>query len=240
MNKCLDHINAFYQLTLYTSPVGSPAINYLYARGFTDETIKKFSIGFSPNQLVDYRGMDVLRYSDLSSLEKLQHIFPTTAGQYIDKFKGRITFPLINTNDNTLGFAARSIKGELPKYLNSAESSVYHKAKCLFGLQLAAPHIYDHDYAILCEGYTDVMAFHQIGKQMAVAAGGTYATKHQLALIGRYTNNIFLAFDADDAGDGVTGRTTQAAKEMGFNIAHLTMGRGEDPAEHILGKPATI
>lgn len=240
MSRSLDKISEFYQLSLYTSPVGSKALNYLYARGFTDETIKEFRVGFSPEQSIDYRSLDILKYSDLSSLEDLQHLFPSKGGTYIDRFKGRITFPLINTSGATLGFAARDINGSLPKYLNSAESSVYHKAKCLFGLQLAAPFIYDADYAILCEGYTDAMAFHQVGKRMAVAAGGTYATKHQLALIGRYTNNIFLAFDADEAGDGVTGRTTQAAKEMGFNVAYITMGRGEDPAERLLGKPTII
>jgi DNA primase len=146
----------------------------------------------------------------------------------------------VDSSGATLGFAAREINGERPKYVNSAESSVYHKARCLYGLQIAAPYIYDADYAILCEGYTDAMAFHQVGKKMAVAAGGTYATDHQLALIGRYTNKVFLAFDADEAGDGVTNRTTATAKSMGFEVAYITMKRGEDPAEHLLGKSTII
>ena len=232
----LDRISRFYQRVLFESPLGESALSYLHDRGFTDEILKGFEVGYSPEVIVDYVSIKALNYSDLNKLEDLEHLFPLKGGVYKDKFNGRITFPLKTVGGRTLGFAAREINGELPKYLNSTESSEYHKARCLYGIQLAAESIYDSNYAILCEGYTDAKAFHQVGKTMAVACGGTYATDHQLAIIARYTKNLALAFDADDAGDGVTDQTTILAKKMGFKVAHLETERGKDPAEVLLSK----
>jgi len=230
----LDRISTFYRKVLFESPLGAPALEYLRSRGFTDETIRNFDVGFSPSPIVDYKAIGALSYSDITKLEDIEHLFSLKGSSYGDKFNGRVTFPLKSPSGSTLGFAAREIDGSLPKYLNSAESSEYHKARCLYGLQLACESMYDNNYAILCEGYTDAMAFHQIGKDMAIACGGTYATAHQLALIGRYTKNLALAFDADDAGDGVTGQTTILARSMGFRVALLETVRGKDPAEVIL------
>jgi DNA primase len=207
----------------------------LYDRGFTDETIQGFEVGFSPDAVVDYLAIGALNYSDLTSLAELEHLFQQKNKAYSDKFRNRITFPLKNANGQALGFAAREIDGSMPKYLNSAESGVYQKSRCLYGLQLAAPHMYGADYAILCEGYTDAMAFHQTGHKMAVACGGTYATKQQLSMIGRYTNKLYLSFDADEAGDGVTNRTSDLARSMGFRVGFIDMERGKDPAEALLG-----
>jgi len=236
MSSSLDRVSQFYHKVLFESPLGKQAIEYLYERGFTRETLEYFEVGFSPDILIDYLSIEALSYSDLTNLEDIEHLFKLKSGAHADKFKGRITFPLKSVANRTLGFAAREINGEHPKYLNSTESSEYHKARCLYGLQLASDSIYDSNYAILCEGYTDAMAFHQIGKTMAIACGGTYATQHQLALIGRYTKNLALAFDADEAGDGVTDKTTALAKSMGFRVAHLETERGKDPAEAILSK----
>lgn len=229
----LNNISDFYNRVLFESPLGSEARGYLESRGFTDESLFLFSVGFSPPVNIDYIQIKALKYSDIAGLLDVKHLF-SNEKYYSDRFKGRITFPLIDTNGKVLGFAARSINGDLPKYLNSAESTVYSKSRCLFGLNIAAEHIFNSNYAILCEGYTDAIAFHQSGKPQAVACGGTYATAAQLSLIGRYTRNIILAFDADDAGDSVTSKTAQLASNMGFKIRYLEMERGKDPAEVLL------
>lgn len=215
--------------------MGQEAYAYLSERGFTDEIIKEYGVGFSPNAVIDYLKVDALNYSDLVTLTDIEHLFQQKNGAYSDRFKGRITFPLVDVSGSTLGFAARQIDGTLPKYLNSSESEVYQKSRCLYGIQLAAEHIFRKDYAILCEGYTDAMAFRQLGHKMAVACGGTYATKHQLAIIGRYTRNLYLAFDSDEAGEGVTVRTDDLARSMGFNVGFIEIEEGKDPAEALLG-----
>jgi DNA primase len=236
MTTPLDRVSSFYQRVLFESPLGKSALDYLYERGFTDETLKAYEVGFSPSAVVDYIAIKALSFSDLTKLEDIEHLFKLKNGSFQDKFSGRITFPLKTCSNRTLGFAAREIDGTLPKYLNSTESSEYHKARCLYGIQVATEAIFDSNYAILCEGYTDAMAFHQVGQTMAVACGGTHATQYQLALIGRYTMNLVLAFDADDAGDGVTDQTTALAKKMGFKVARLDTERGKDPAEVLLSK----
>jgi len=235
VSRSLDKIAQFYQKVLFESPLGKDALDYLHSRRFTDETLREFEVGFCPDVVIDYLGLGALNYSDLINLVDLEHLFQQKNKAYSDRFHGRVMFPLKNTNGDTLGFAARSLGGAAQKYLNSAESEAYQKSRCLYGLQLAAKSIYEQDYAILGEGYTDAMAFRQVGKHNAVACGGTYATKQQLALIGRYTRNIYLAFDSDEAGDGVTLRTTDLAKSMGFRVGFLEIERGKDPAEALLG-----
>lgn len=232
--QALNNISEFYSKVLHESHLATEALDYLLNRGFKKSTLVDFNVGYSPDILLDYIKLDALKYSDISKLEDIKHLFKLQNGLYSDRFKGRITFPLVNSANQTTGFAARSVNGDLPKYLNSSESHVYSKSRCLFGLQLAYPAMYDSNYAILCEGYTDAMAFHQSGKPQAVACGGTYATSHQLALIARYTKNLILAFDADDAGDGATSKTFNLARSMGFTVRLLQLKRGKDPAEALL------
>lgn len=235
MSKSLNKISEFYVKVLKDSPLSKDANEYLNSRNFTPETLAEFGVGYSPPRVVDYLALGALTYSDINNLTNLGHLFEQKNKAYSDKFYGRIVFPLRNTAGQVLGFAAREIDGSMPKYLNSAESDIYHKSRCLYGLDLAAPHMYRNNYAILCEGYTDAMAFHQVGHKMAVACGGTHATRQQLILIGRYTNRIFLSFDSDIAGDKVTARTLDLAKSMGFKVGHIEIERGKDPAEVLLG-----
>lgn len=235
MTKALDRVSAFYSKVLRESPLGEQAYGYLKDRGFTDDTLEEFEVGFSPNVVVDYLALDALNYSDLAALTELEHLFQQKNKAYSDRFSGRITFPLKNTSGSTLGFAAREIDGSVPKYLNSSESAVYQKSRCLYGIQLAAEPIYEADFAILCEGYTDAMAFRQTGHTAAVACGGTYATSHQLAMIARYTKKLYLAFDSDEAGEGVTMRTNDLARSMGFSVGFIEIEQGKDPAEALLG-----
>lgn len=238
--SALDSITAFYQKVLFESPQGSEALEYLRGRGFSDEIIQEYDVGFCPRIPVNYTKGGWLTYSELDALVEYKHLFKGQKSNYTDKFAGRIMFPVKNAVGQVTGFAARTITDELPKYLNSAESDAYRKSRILFGMDLAKEAIFDADKAILCEGYTDAMAFRQAGHTMAIACGGTYATKHQLAQIARYTSNIYLAFDADEAGDGVTENTRAFAKEMGLKVGNIKIPRGKDPADVLLKQRGII
>lgn len=203
-------------------------------RHFSEETLRLYGVGYVPKSKIDYVKHKFLTPSELDRLVELKHLYRTGKGQYTDKFAGRLMFPVRDSRGKVLGFAGRSVYGELPKYDNSAESTAYHKARCVYGLDLAKKYIYSADKAVFCEGYTDAMAFYQTGVKNAVAAGGTHATKQQLALIARYTENIYLAFDADDAGGTAQSRTEQYARDMGLRVGKVNLPEGKDPADVLL------
>jgi len=238
--SALDSITEFYHRVLLETPAGKSGLDNLIGRGFNEATIKQFDVGFCPSGIVDYTKNGYITFSELEALIDFKHMFKGRNGKYLDKFSGRLMFPVKNSLGEVTGFAARTITNELPKYLNSAESPAYRKSRSLFGLDLAKEAIYDADRAIICEGYTDAMAFHQVGVTIAVACGGTYATKFQLAQIARYTSNIYLAFDADEAGDGVTQNTRGFAQEMGLKVGDIEIPRGKDPADVLLNQTGII
>jgi len=238
--SALDSITEFYHQVLLDTPAGKVGLDYLLERGFNTDTISQFDVGFCPSGVVEYTKNGYITFSELEALLEFKHLFKGRSGKYLDKFSGRLMFPVKNSLGDVTGFAARTITNELPKYLNSAESSAYRKSRSLFGLDLAKDAIYDADRAIICEGYTDAMAFHQVGIKFAVACGGTYATKFQIAQIARYTSNIYLAFDADEAGDGVTQSTRGFAQEMGLKVGDIKIPRGKDPADVLLNQTGII
>jgi len=234
MCHALDKISKLYTKVLLESPSAEQALGYVKDRGFTDDIITKFGIGYCPTSRVDYIKHEFLTYTDIDKLIDIKHLFKVGKNHHSDRFSGRLMFPVRNPIGSVIGFAARTVTGELPKYLNSSESEVYRKAHMLFGLDLAKESIYSANKAIICEGYTDAMAFHQCGITIAVACGGTHATKHQIAQIARYTNNIYLAFDSDTAGEAVTNNTYRLIKEMGLNVGKIDIPQGKDPAEVLL------
>ena len=238
--SALDSISEFYHRVLIEAPAGKDSLEYLLSRGFSEDTIKQFGVGFCPKLPINYTKEGYLTFSEIELLIEYKHLFKGRRGTYLDKFAGRLMFPVRNGLGDVKGFAARTITDELPKYLNSAESVSYRKSRSLFGLNLAKEAIYDANKAILCEGYTDAMAFHQTGTKFAIACGGTYATKLQIAQIARYTSNIYLAFVADDAGDGVTQSTRGFAKEMGLKVGDIKIPRGKDPADVLLKQTGII
>lgn len=240
MSRYLNSISEFYQKVLLESPAGEPALKYLKGRGFTDETIRNFGVGFSPRTAVSYVTKGYLTYTELDTLVEVEHLFNSAQGVCADRFANRVTFPVTDSLGRVHGFAARAMSAVPQKYLNSAESRLYKKSEALFGFSLAFDSMYDKDRAIICEGYTDAMAFHQVGFTEAVAIGGTYASKTQLSKVARYTDNVYLAFDADDAGAEVTNRTVDLANSMGLNVKTLPIPEGKDPAEHLLESSGRI
>lgn len=240
MTTAFTRIAAFYTKVLLEAPVAEQAREYLFGRGFTQETIEQFGVGYSPSGRIDYLKHQYLPPSAIEILVDAGHLYPKGSDTYEDRFAGRITFPFTDSTGTVTGFAARTLGNDPPKYLNSSSSKYFIKAKNIFGLHLAKESIYKADKVVLCEGYTDAMAFHQRGITNAVAVGGTYATKHHLAVIARYTNKFYLAFDSDEAGEQVTDRTKVLIKEMGMTYGLMNLPKGKDPADVLLAAEVTL
>lgn len=192
----------FYQNLLLSSNVGKKAYQYLRGRGYTDETIKTFLLGYAPE------GWEVFTSYALKKGYKKEELLEAglvvasekKEGEVYDRFRGRVIFPILDLQGRTVGFGGRVLKEEQPKYLNSPETPIYHKGKALYALNWAKPHIASSEQAIIVEGYTDVISLHQSGFKDAVATLGTALTADHLRLLSRFAEKVILIFDADVAG----------------------------------------
>lgn len=221
----------FFHNTLLHSDEGK-AIGYSYfkERGFTHETIKKFSLGYSPET------WDALTNEALGKGYKLEFLESTgltipREDRPFDRFKGRVMFPIQSMSGRTLGFGGRILGNDkkVAKYLNSPESDIYHKSKVLYGIFHAKQAIAKQDNCYLVEGYTDVIQFHQSGIENVVASSGTALTPDQIRLINRLTKNITVLFDGDAAGLRASVRGIDLILEEGMNVKVCTFPDGDDP-----------
>lgn len=208
------------------------AIGYSYfkERGFTNETIKKFELGYSPDT------WDALTKEALGKGYKLEYLEKTgltivKEDKQFDRFKGRVMFPIQSMSGRTLGFGGRILGNDkkAAKYMNSPESDIYHKSKVLYGIFYAKQSIAKLDNCYLVEGYTDVIQFHQAGIENVVASSGTALTSDQIRLINRLTKNITVLFDGDAAGLRASIRGIDLILEEGMNVKVCTFPQGEDP-----------
>jgi DNA primase len=212
-------------------------LSYFKERGFTDETIKKFQLGYSPDQK-DAFTQEALKQG--YKLEFLEKTGLTVTGEnnngdayQVDRFRGRVMFPVQNLSGNVIGFGGRIVGNDpekkLAKYLNSPESEIYNKSKTLYGIYFARTVIAKKDECILVEGYTDVMSMHQSGIENVVASSGTSLTVEQIQLIKRFTNNILVIYDGDSAGIKASFRGINMILEHGLNVKVLLLPDGDDP-----------
>ncbi|THD31675.1 DNA primase [uncultured Flavobacterium sp.] len=208
------------------------AIGYSYfkERGFTNETIRKFELGYSPDT------WDALTKEALGKGYKLEYLEKTgltivKEDKQFDRFKGRVMFPIQSMSGRTLGFGGRILGNDkkAAKYMNSPESDIYHKSKVLYGIFYAKQSIAKLDNCYLVEGYTDVIQFHQAGIENVVASSGTALTSDQIRLINRLTKNITVLFDGDAAGLRASIRGIDLILEEGMNVKVCTFPQGEDP-----------
>ncbi len=208
------------------------AIGYSYfkERGFTNETIRKFELGYSPET------WDALTKEALGKGYKLEYLEKTgltivKEDKQFDRFKGRVMFPIQSMSGRTLGFGGRILGNDkkAAKYMNSPESDIYHKSKVLYGIFYAKQSIAKLDNCYLVEGYTDVIQFHQAGIENVVASSGTALTSDQIRLINRLTKNITVLFDGDAAGLRASIRGIDLILEEGMNVKVCTFPQGEDP-----------
>ena len=230
----------FYHFVLTKHSQGKVALNYLKDRGISSKTIEEFNIGFSPSSSKSL--LNLFKKKGFSEYEILETGTFGKKGSYIyDRFRQRLTFPLIDHRDRIVGFSGRvlpnSTNQNLAKYINSPETPVYHKGSMFFGLNLSKKDIRDKDQAIIVEGEFDLISPYQAGFKNIVALKGTAFTQDQLNLIKRYTTNLLLSLDSDFAGANAARKSIQLADSMGFDIKVLDLGDYKDPDDAIKADP---
>jgi len=216
---------------LQNTPEGqSVGMTYFRERGFHDDIIRKFQLGYSPEQ------KDALTNEALKEGYKLDYLVKTgltiQKDDYkADRFRGRIIFPIQGLTGNVIGFGGRILKSDnkMAKYLNSPESDIYQKSRILYGLYLAKQAIVKQEKCFLVEGYTDVLGLHQAGIENVVASSGTALTTEQIRLIKRFTSNVTIIYDGDEAGIKASLRGIDMVLEEGLNIKVVPLPDGEDP-----------
>ena len=225
----------FFQNQLLENDEGiANALSYLRERGFNDETISKFQIGYCLNQR-DAFAKEAIKNQYSPDILKKSGLCIERDGQLIDNYRGRIIFPIHNQSGKVIGFGARVIgsSDRGPKYINTPENELYIKSKILYGSYFARQTIDRLDECFLVEGYTDVTAMHQAGIDNVVASGGTSLTVDQLRLIRKYTNNLTIIYDGDAAGIKAALRGLDLAIEEGLNVQLVLVPDKEDPDSYV-------
>jgi DNA primase len=213
------------------------ALQYFKQRGFREDTIKKFGLGFAPDE------RDALTQKALKShysLENLRNLGLTTQYER-DFFKNRVMFTIQNVAGRVVAFAGRILQKDTnaPKYINSPETEVYNKSKTLYALNFAKKDIQKFDECILVEGYTDVISLHQAGVENVVASSGTSLTREQIGMIKRFTNNIKILYDGDAAGVKAALRGLDMVLEEDMNVRIVLLPDKEDPDSYVQRVGAT-
>ncbi len=220
----------FFQEKLTGAEGRQIGLSYFRNRGIRDDTLKKFHLGYSPENrtaLTDEARRNGYKKEYLVktglSIERDSRLF--------DRFSGRVIFPIHSISGNVIGFGGRTLRSDknLAKYLNSPESDIYHKSRVLYGLFHAKRAIVSSGLCYLVEGYTDVIAMHQAGIENVVASSGTSLTAEQIRLIKRFTSDITILFDGDEAGIKASFRGIDMILEEGMNVKVVMLPEGEDP-----------
>jgi DNA primase len=208
------------------------AIGYSYfkERGFTDDTISYFQLGYSPDEWSAFTDAAIKKGYQLDYLDKIG-LSIVKEDKKFDRFKGRVMFPIRSLSGRVLGFGGRILTNDkkAAKYLNSPQSAIYDKSKVLYGIYEAKQAIAKEDLCYLVEGYTDVIQLHQAGIKNVVSSSGTALTKEQIRLIQRLTSNITVLYDGDAAGLRAAIRGIDLILEAGMNVRVCTFPEGEDP-----------
>ena len=225
--------NYFHDALLNTEEGQTIGLAYFRSRGFRDDIIEKFRLGFSPS------ASDAMSKAALNEGYKEEYLvktglsFKRDNGTLYDKYHGRVIFPWFSISGKIVGFGGRVLdartKGVNQKYINSAESDIYHKAKELFGLFQAKKSISKEHNVFMVEGYTDVISMHQCGIENVVANSGTALSEDQISILHRFTNNITLLYDGDAAGQKAALRGTDMLLARGMRIKILLLPDNDDP-----------
>ncbi len=226
--ELLERCSLYYHELLTRSPVGKEALAYLEGRGIRQETIQRFRLGWAPDS-----GQALLRKLESSGYQgeegELVGVLRQRHGRYTDTLRGRVVFPIFDTQDRVLAFGGRVLDQSQPKYLNTPETFLYSKRRNLYGLNLHRQEISRQDRALVVEGYLDVVSLDQVGVGLGVASLGTALTSEQCALLRRYTRQVVLAYDADRAGESATLKGIELFEEAGLRVEIAPLPPGEDP-----------
>ena len=222
----------YFTETLHSSEEGKAiGLNYFRHRGLRDETIKKFSLGYSLEQRDSFAKTAIAAGYNPEIIAKTGVCYSTEDGRLQDRFWGRVIFPVHTISGKVVAFGGRVLQtnAKAAKYVNSPESEIYHKSDHLYGLYFAKQAIMQKDRCILVEGYLDVISMYQAGIQNVVASSGTSLTTGQIRLIHRFTRNITLLYDGDKAGIKASIRGIDMLLEEDMNINVVLLPEGEDP-----------
>ena len=239
----------FFEKQLVSGNIGKSAKEYLLKRGITEESIKKWRIGYSPDTWQGLSDFLVGKGYNRNEIVKAGLAVEKEGNRSdsYDRFRGRIVFPVFDLNSQPVGFGARvfekpgdagQAKAETAKYINTPQTLLYDKSNILYGLNNAKLAVRKKNQCVVTEGYTDAILCHQAGFENTVAASGTALTSQHLNILKRYSDNLLLAFDMDIAGDSATKRGINLAQDRGFNIKIIeTYSGAKDPADIILEDP---
>jgi len=222
--------NYFHNILLNTQKGKAIGLSYFKERGFTDEIIETFELGYGLDDWSAFTDTAIKKGYQLEFLEKTGLTIVKENKQF-DRFRGRVLFPIHSMSGRVLGFGGRilSTEAKAAKYVNSPESEIYHKSKVLYGIYHAKQTIAKEDNCYLVEGYTDVISFYQTGIKNVVASSGTALTPEQIRLVSRLTQNITVLFDGDAAGIRASIRGIDLILEQGMNVKVVAFPNGEDP-----------
>src|SRR3954468_17572806 len=230
----VERATAYYERVLWQSPEAARAREYLAGRGLGEEVLRKFRVGYAPSawdsvMLAAQRlgfSQEELAAAGLGQRGR--------SGGFYDRFRGRIMFPLADPRGKVLGFGARAMRDDQgPKYVNTSENELYHKGRQLFGIDQARAPAAKLGRVVAVEGYTDVLALHQAGVTESVAIMGTALTQEQMAGLAQAAHTVYLALDADRAGQEAMLRAARAAEEKRLELLVVDMPQGADPADLI-------
>jgi DNA primase len=231
-----EYAASYFANELFTGEEGRAiGLSYFKERGFREDIVKKFQLGYSPDV------WDALILNATAAghkedyLEKTGLAIRNEKGKVYDRFRGRVMFPIHNFTGRVIGFGGRTLKTDknVPKYVNSPESDIYHKSNVLYGLFHAKKSIRDTDNCYLVEGYADVLSVHQAGIENVVASSGTSLTVEQIRMIGRFTENVTILYDGDAAGIKASLRGLDMILEEGLNVKVVSFPDGHDPDSYM-------
>ena len=232
-----DFAKDYFKNKLFEEEGKTVALSYLKERQFKNEIIEKFEIGYSVNVKDDFSKAAIDAGYKINFLEKTG-LTIIKESENIDRFKGRVIFPIKSMSGRILGFGGRILGASksLAKYINSPESLIYHKSKVLYGVYESKQSIVKNDNCFLVEGYTDVIKMHQCGITNVVASSGTALTENQIRLINRLTKNITVVFDGDAAGSRASLRGIDLILEQGMNVKICNLPENDDPDSFVTNK----
>ena len=232
----LNHIAAdYYHYILTKSSIGHAALEYLKKRSISDKIIETFKLGYAPSSWDSLtRFLQTKKWSNKELVDSGLCVQKQLGGSVYDRFRGRVIFPLMDHRGNIVGFSGRILSGENEaKYVNTPETTLYHKRSLLFGLNITKEAVKKENKIILVEGEFDVIVPFQHGVNTIAAIKGSALTTEQLQLIKRYTDRVYLALDADKAGEEAIRRAIEVAEPMGFELGVIVIEGGKDPDEAV-------
>jgi len=236
LNIVNNFARTFFENQLFETEEGQRiALSYLKERGFREDILKKFQIGYNPNQRDELTKALLTNQFNRELLPKTGLVSVRNETELVDNYRGRIIFPIHSTTGKIIGFGARVIGkvDKAPKYINTPENEIYSKSKVLYGAYFARMAIDKADECLLVEGYTDVVSLHQAGIENVVASGGTSLTTDQVRTIRKYSNNLTIIYDGDQAGIKAALRGLDMALEEGLNVKLVLIPGNEDPDSYV-------